>query len=119
LILTCTAIALPQMDKNGFVDTAVFPQFLQSGQMVSVQINGRALILTRYEGEVIAFSGRCPHAAAPLEKGTLYRHKLTCPDHGYCFDIRNGRTLWPPDEAVRLRRYPVKEKDGRLWVRVA
>jgi len=106
-------------DRDDFYDTAVSANSLQPGQMISVVVNGRALVLTRYEGEVIAFSGRCPHAAAPLEKGTLYRHKLTCPDHGYCFDIRNGRTLWPPDEAVRLHRYPVKEKDGRLWVKVA
>lgn len=106
------------MYKETFYETAVSANSLRPGEMMPLVVNGHALILTRYEGEVVAFSGRCPHAAAPLEKGLLYRHKLTCPDHGYCFDIRNGRTLWPPDEAVRLRRYPVKEEDGRLWVKV-
>jgi nitrite reductase/ring-hydroxylating ferredoxin subunit len=108
-----------EAEGDSFYDTAVAADSLQPGQMIPVEVNGRSLILTRYEGELIAFSGRCPHAAARLEEGTLYRHKLTCPDHGYCFDIRNGRTLWPPDEAVRLRRYPVTEKNGTVWVRVA
>jgi nitrite reductase/ring-hydroxylating ferredoxin subunit len=102
-----------------FYDTAVSAQSLQPGQMVALEVAGKAIILTRYEDRPVAFAGRCPHAAARLEEGTLYRHKLTCADHGYCFDIRNGRTLWPPDEAVRLRRYPVTGINGTVWVRVA
>lgn len=106
------------MNKDGFYDTAVSPQSLLDGQMISLELAGKVIILTRYEGEVMALAGRCPHAAARLDTGTLYRHKLTCPDHGYCFDIRNGRTLWPPDEAVRLRRYPVKEEDGVIKLKL-
>jgi nitrite reductase/ring-hydroxylating ferredoxin subunit len=105
------------MDKEGYYNTAVSAQSLQPGQMIAVQIDGRSIILTRYEGRPVAFAGRCPHAAAPLAEGTLYRHKLTCPEHDYCFDIRSGRTLWPPDEMVRLQLYPVKEEDGLIKVK--
>jgi nitrite reductase/ring-hydroxylating ferredoxin subunit len=108
-----------QADGDGFYNTAVSAPSLRPGQMIPLNLDGRSIILTRYEGRPLALAGHCPHAAARLAEGTLHRHKLTCPDHGYCFDIRNGRTLWPPDEMVRLRLYPIKEENGTIWVKVS
>ena len=108
----------PTADDDGFYETAVAAATLHPGQMIPLTIAGKTIILTRYEGQIIAFAGHCPHAAAPLEAGTLHRYKVTCPDHGYCFDIRNGRILWPPDEMVRLRLYPVKEENGNIKIKL-
>lgn len=83
-----------------------------------VRAGKRSLLLTRCEGVVLAIDAVCPHGAADLGEGTLHRHKLCCPDHGYCFDIRNGAILWPPDEFYRLKRYEVREEGGSVYVRL-
>ena len=108
----------PTPDDEGFYDTGVMVDSLQPHQMTKVKLGGRPVVLTRYEGELYAFSAVCPHAAADLSEGTLYRYKVCCPDHEYCFDIRDGRILWPQDEPYGLRRYPVKEENGIVKVRL-
>ena len=39
---------------------------------------------------------------------------IVCPWHGYEFDLRTGRH--PADPGIRLRRYPVHERDGEIVV---
>lgn len=105
-------------DAEGYVLTDVAAADVTAGEMVTVKVNGRSLILTRLDGNLHAVSRECPHAAADLAKGELHRWKLYCPDHSYCFDVRNGRILWPEDEPLRLKSYPVKVEDGRIKVKV-
>ncbi|MCB8987685.1 MAG: Rieske 2Fe-2S domain-containing protein [Ardenticatenaceae bacterium] len=106
-----------EKDAAGFY-TAVSSAELPPEQMLPVNLNGTKVILVRWQGTLYAVSNICPHAAADLSHGEFYRGKLECPDHGYCFDVRTGRTLWPEDEMVRLKRYPVREEDGQIKVKV-
>jgi nitrite reductase/ring-hydroxylating ferredoxin subunit len=104
-------------DADGFFET-VAADAVREGELTAVTINGRKLLLTRYEGQVYAFSALCPHAAANLADGWLSRFKITCADHEYCFDVRNGRILWPADENYRLKLFAVKEEAGVVKVKV-
>ena len=110
-------------DRNTFPDTAGFyavatADAVRSNQITLVQVNGQSIILTRWQGELLAFSNECPHASADLAEGYLHRGRITCPDHGYKFDIGNGRTLWPEDEVCRLKCYVVMEENGTVKVRL-
>lgn len=104
-------------DAEGFFEAAA-ADTVQPNRMIKVKVEGRQVVLARYEGRLYAFSAICPHAAADLSQGTINRWKVCCPDHGYCFDIRTGRILWPEDELYGLRRYPVKEVNGIVKVRL-
>ena len=104
-------------DTAGFYTVATADSVLPN-QITCVQINDQSLILTRWQGVLLAFSSRCPHASADLAEGDLHRGRITCPDHGYKFDIRNGRILWPPDEVYRLKRFEVREENGLIEVRI-
>lgn len=101
-----------------FTNTHCRADAVQPNAMHPVEIDGRCLILARYAEQLVAFNGRCPHASADLSAGRLTRFKVICPDHGYCFDIRNGRILWPEDEVYRLKRYPLQIIDGFIWVQL-
>ncbi len=87
-------------------------------EMTAVKVDGRKIILIRYEGRVYAIDSLCPHAAADLTKGSLRSWQLCCHEHNYCFDIRSGLIVWPEDEVYRLRRYEVKEADGQIFIRL-
>lgn len=104
-------------DAEGFYEAATADS-VQPNAMIRVKIEGRPVVLIRYEGQLYAFSAICPHAAADLSQGTLNRWKVCCPDHGYCFDVRSGRILWPEDEPYGLRRYSVKVENGTVFVKL-
>jgi nitrite reductase/ring-hydroxylating ferredoxin subunit len=107
-----------ERDGQGFLATLPGTA-VREGELTPVHIKRRKLILTRWEGRVVAFSSECPHAAADLARGHLSRNKLTCPEHDYCFDIRNGRLLSPEDEYYRLRMFEVKEEGGTIHIRLS
>ncbi len=101
-----------------FLDVAGVESVLED-RMTLVEIDKRKIILTRHGERVYAIDTICPHAAADLSKGSLRSWQICCHEHDYCFDIRTGRIVWPEDEVYRLRRYDVKEDNGRVWVRLA
>lgn len=83
---------------------------------------GEPIVLYRTQaGDAVALAGRCPHRFAPLHKGRVIGDTIECPYHGLVFHhsgqcVRNphGDGFIPP--GAKLRRYPLEEKDGVLWV---
>ena len=102
--------------ESGFVDAVPGAHVIEN-EMTAVQVRGRKVILTRYEGVVYAIDSACPHAAADLSKGLLHRWRVCCHEHDYCFDIRNGRIVWPDDETYRLRRYEAIEEGDMVKIK--
>ena len=106
-----------EADADGyFLATAV--STIQDEAITAVTINGNKIILLRWQDEIHAMSGKCPHAAANMAEGDFYRGKVVCPDHGYVFDVKTGRTLWPSDEMLCLKRFPVKIVKDMVMVKV-
>ncbi|MET0986620.1 MAG: Rieske (2Fe-2S) protein [Steroidobacteraceae bacterium] len=63
------------------------------GKVFAVNIDGKAVLLTRTQGKVTAFSNKCPHVGLPLARGKLQSGVIQCPFHGSRFDVRNGENL--------------------------
>ena len=72
------------------------------------------VIVTRVAGELVAVPGVCPHEDVELAAGTLTGHTITCPGHGYQFDLQSGRC--PHDPTLELRRYPITVVGNEVWV---
>ena len=53
--------------------------------------SGRVIALFHVNGEWFALDGICPHQGGPLGKGKLNGCILTCPWHGWQFDVRTGQ----------------------------
>ena len=105
-------------DADGFYTTHIVTDSIQPGAVVAVGIGRIQLLLSRVDDQIVAFSRRCPHAAGDLSAGALGRGRVTCPDHGWKFDLRTGRCLWPQDEEARLKTYPVRVAAGRVQIKV-
>ena len=106
-------------DEDGFYATNIKFGQLQPNELRAVDVNGERVALARYNDQVYAFKPICPHASANLAEGELSRWKLFCPDHGYCFDVRNGRILWPEDEVYRLQQYEINIKSGKIHIKLS
>src|SRR5262245_52791906 len=72
------------------------------------------VIVTRVAGELFAVPGGCPHEDVELADGELDGQTITCPGHGYQFDLSSGRCTH--DAALELRRYPITVIGDELWV---
>ena len=74
---------------------------------------GRAYIVARVDGELIAHVARCPHQLGPLNAAV--DGTVACPWHGYRFDVRSGACL--TGQPCRLPPAPkVSVRDGRVWL---
>lgn len=52
---------------------------------------GRVIALFNIDGEFHALDGVCPHAGGPLGKGIVTGCMVTCPWHGWQFDVKTGK----------------------------
>ncbi len=50
----------------------------------------RIVALYNVEGKFYALDGVCPHQGGPLGKGNLSAGVVTCPWHGWQFDVTSG-----------------------------
>ncbi|MBI2423096.1 MAG: Rieske (2Fe-2S) protein [Candidatus Hydrogenedentes bacterium] len=85
---------------------------LQENSGIHVVCDGKEIALFKMEGRYFACSNRCPHAGARLSEGFLSGTVVTCPWHGWSFDMNPGET--PPRDGVL--RYEVIEENGELKV---
>src|SRR5919107_3529610 len=88
---------------------------LADGEMRSVEVNGKRVLLAVVEGETYAIGAVCTHERAHLDEGALEGHEVYCPRHFSCFDVRTGEALEPPaDRPTPV--YAVKIDDGKVLV---
>lgn len=61
-----------------------------------------------------AVDGICAHNGGPLGKGCLTGTTVTCPWHGWQYDVTSGRHLLNVN--IRQQRFAVRIADGKVWV---
>ena len=99
-----------------------------------VELNGRALVVVRKGEEFFALRDICPHQGARLSNGRVGGQPLaclpgdevdyaqmgeilTCPWHGWAFDVRTGCSLVDP-EKKRVASYRVEVRGDRVVVQM-
>ncbi|MEW6750418.1 MAG: FAD-dependent oxidoreductase [Candidatus Latescibacterota bacterium] len=90
---------------------------LRDGQMKLVDVAGTPVLLTRLDGTYHAIGGHCTHYDAPLDQGVLCGHRVICPWHHACFDVRTGDHLEPPGLDA-LPRYEVALQGDEVVISV-
>ncbi len=68
---------------------------------------GKVIALYNVDGVFHALDGVCPHAGGPLGQGQLQGNIVTCPWHGWQFDVISGQhclnaNLQHPAYAVKV-----------------
>ena len=79
---------------------------VQAGDAILAEVAGQEVALFLCQGKVVATNGQCPHAEGPLHEGDVEGTVLTCPWHGWTFDLESGACL--EDDSIVLERYPVR-----------
>lgn len=77
-------------------------------------VEGRVLAVFRSAAGLFAIDGICPHAGGPLVQGMLRGNVVTCPWHGWQFDVKTGRHCL--NARLQQPTFPVTVEQGRVYV---
>jgi 3-phenylpropionate/trans-cinnamate dioxygenase ferredoxin subunit len=80
-----------------------------------VEVGGRDVILFRMDDRIVALSGKCTHASAPLSEGEVDGNEIRCLRHGARFDLTTGRSL--TSLCRDLPRFEVRREGVRVLVK--
>ena len=89
---------------------------LWDGQMRSVRMGTKKILVAKYEGKYFAYADKCPHQGASLSDGIFERCFVTCAAHHWQFDVTTGCGVNP--FGVELEGFPVKWDGDRIYVDV-
>jgi nitrite reductase/ring-hydroxylating ferredoxin subunit len=84
------------------------------GQARVVEAAGKPIALVNADGTLYAVDNACLHRGGPVGEGDLDGLVLTCPWHGWRWDVKTGVSVNNP--AVRLACYTVSVEDGAVYV---
>jgi nitrite reductase (NADH) small subunit len=89
---------------------------IPEGERKLIEVDGLSIGVFHHKGEWYAVRNYCLHRGGPIATGTLNDDTLTCPWHGYEFNLCNGELLMDP--SASLETYTVEIRDGDVYVRV-
>ena len=97
-----------------FVKAASVDQ-VQPGKSVVRNMGGKDIAIFNLNGEFFAICNDCPHVGGPLGEGYLRGSVVTCPLHGWQFDIKTGKS---PLIAAEVECYEVKVENGEILIAI-
>lgn len=85
------------------------------GTVTSVRVGEEDIALAHVDDRFCAVQGKCLHLGGPLGEGKLEGRVLTCPWHGWQYDICTGLNEF--DHAIQLRTYDIRVEGDEVQVR--
>lgn len=82
-----------------------------------IQIAGQEILLVNLKGTIYAVENECPHQGAPMSGALLKDTYLSCPRHGYRFELKDGSCKEHPE--YKLKTWPVRVEDNEIIVELA
>lgn len=83
----------------------------------SMTRSGQKLLLSRQGSAVTCFENACAHLGLPLHDGEVADGIITCPYHGFQYDLSSGECLTAPE--VQLQPHPVRVSGNKVEVRLS
>jgi nitrite reductase/ring-hydroxylating ferredoxin subunit len=89
---------------------------LKPGECKVVEVEGKTLALFNADGTFYALDNTCLHRGGPLGEGELDGKIVTCPWHGWRYDVTSGANANNP--SVKVACFPVNVEGTSVFVEV-
>jgi len=87
-----------------------------SGSGFVAEVNGQSVAVFNVEGSYYAIDNTCLHRGGPLGEGELEGEVVTCPWHGWEYNVKTGACINNP--SVCVKSYPVLVEGSDLKVKL-
>jgi len=98
---------------NGFVRVARKDE-LEPGRGKTVDVAGTPVALFNVGGTYYALHNTCRHRGGPLGEGELSNSVVTCPWHGWQYDVTTGEKVANPE--IRVEKFEVRVEGDDILV---
>jgi nitrite reductase (NADH) small subunit len=118
-----TAYATAAIEKEVIMDVDVTPvwkrlcvldEIPRLGSRVVKTIVGNIAVFRTADDEVFALRDECAHKQGPLSQGIVHGKTVTCPLHGWKYELDTGIAQAPDNGSTHVFR--VKVEDGLVWL---
>ncbi len=89
---------------------------LKPGENKVVNVNGVDIALFNVDGQFFALNNTCPHRGGPLGEGFLEADVVTCPWHGWRFNVKTG--VSPVVPTAKVKTYDIKVEGSDVMVAI-
>ena len=89
---------------------------ITEGHGKAVTLEGNAIALFNVSGAFHAIENTCKHRGGPLGEGELDGSQVTCPLHGWQYDVKTGECMTTP--GVIQKKYNVKVEGEDVLVEI-
>jgi Fe-S cluster biogenesis protein NfuA/nitrite reductase/ring-hydroxylating ferredoxin subunit len=90
---------------------------IPEGSVLSTTLGGEKVLLSRDGATVTCFQNACAHLGFPIHDGEIENGIITCPHHGFQYDLSSGECLTAPE--VALQSHAVRVVGPRVEVRLS
>jgi nitrite reductase (NADH) small subunit len=105
------------MDSEGLIRLAHVKDIPEgTAKLIPLQ-NGEEIALFHIRGEYYALSNSCPHMGGPLCEGEIEDCKVTCPWHGWQFDLSSGECINCPGDDAKA--YPLVIQGDEIFIQLS
>ena len=89
--------------------------YVMDGEITVIEVGGKKICMTRYNGQLYAFAYKCPHAGGIMADGYIDDSgNVVCPLHRYRFNVKNGYNS--SGEGFYLKTYPLEDREDGLYL---
>ena len=88
---------------------------IPAGEGKVVKVSGKDVALFNVNGKFYAIDNTCKHHGGPLGEGFLDGNVVTCPWHGWQYDVTTGNNIVLP---AHVRTFKTKVENGKVFVDV-
>jgi nitrite reductase/ring-hydroxylating ferredoxin subunit/hemoglobin-like flavoprotein len=89
---------------------------IPNGERKLVNVDGLSIGVFHHEGNWYALRNSCLHRGGPVATGRLDCDTLTCPWHGFQYDVRTGHLLTDPNARLDTFEVVIVDDEIRLCV---
>ena len=101
-------------EDGAWVEVAQPSEMIEGRAKIARLANGDRVAVFLLEGKLSAISNACAHQNGPLGEGKILDCLVTCPWHGFQYDVRTGRSPAPFTEKVPT--YRIRIHNGMVEV---
>jgi nitrite reductase (NADH) small subunit/3-phenylpropionate/trans-cinnamate dioxygenase ferredoxin subunit len=88
------------------------------GRGRAVLVDGHRIAILRQGSRIVAIADACPHMGASLADGRIEDGIVTCPWHGWRYDVATGKGLPPARPWACVRTFEVRVEGKDVLVRI-
>ena len=89
---------------------------IPAGTGKAVEVGGKTIAVFNCDGTFYAIDNTCKHRGGPLAEGMVSGTSVSCPWHGWEYEITTGECTMDP--SIRVQRFDVKVDGNDILISV-